>query len=202
MKLSIFTIIIIGWVGNLQAQYFDKTYSLALDINKPISNTDYVSQVSARGFKFGYREMISEKLFGGVDFNNTTYNRHKPRQTYYNGTSAITTDVFNYAYSYGLTLSVDYFFKTEQRLMPYAGLGIGASYISYRQYFNVYRNENDSWGVLLRPQGGILFRVKEDSGWAFQAALHYDYSSTKSKDFGLDALHNIGFQVGVIILDW
>jgi outer membrane protein W len=168
----------------------------------PLSNTNYVNQVSARGFKFGYREMISEKVFAGVDFTNSTYTRHKPRQTYTNGTSAITTDLFNYAYSYGLTLSGDYFFKTEQRFMPYAGLGVGASYINYRQYFNVYAYQGDGWGVLVRPQAGIIYKLKDDSKWAFQAAVHYDYSSAKNEDLGLEAFNNVGLQVGIIILDW
>lgn len=202
MKQLLFIIIFLVLINQAQAQYFDKTYSLALDVNVPLTNTDYVNKVSARGFKFGYREMINEKLFGGVDFTNSTYTRHIPRQTYTNGTSATTTDLFNYAYSYGLTLSVDYFFKTEQKFMPYAGLGVGASYMNYRQFFNVYSNQSENWGVLVRPQGGFLYKLKEDSRWAFLAGIHYDYSSAKSKDFALDAFNNIGVQVGVIILEW
>lgn len=202
MRGSLFIIIFLGLIDPLQAQYFDKTYSLALDVNVPLGNTDYVNRVSARGFKLGYREMINEKLFGGVDFTNSTYTRHVPRQTYTNGTNALTTDLLNYAYSYGLTLSFDYFFNTEQKLMPYAGLGVGASYMNYRQFFNVYSKQNENWGVLVRPQGGVLYKLKEDSRWAFLAGVHYDYSSAKSKDFGLDAFNNIGVQVGVIMLEW
>jgi len=203
MRLPVLILLVfVGVFGNAQAQYFDKTYSLALDVSAPLSNTNYVNEISARGFRFGYREMISERVFGGIDLNNNTYTRHKPRRTYTNGSSAITTDLFNYAYVYGLTLSGDYFFKTEQRFMPYAGLGVGASYISYRQFFNVYSNQGDSWGVLVKPHGGFIYRLKEDSGWAFQVALHYDYSSAKSEELGLDAFNSIGIQVGVIILDW
>jgi len=192
----------LGLVNPLRAQYFDKTYSLALDVNVPVANTDYVNQASARGFKFGYREMINENLFGGVDFTNSTYTRHIPRQTYTQGTSATTTDLFNYAYGYGLTLSMDYFFNTEQKFMPFAGLGVGASYIDYRQFFNVYSSQDESWGVLVRPQGGFVYRPKEASRWGFIAGIHYDYSSAKSKDFDLGAFHSIGAQVGIIMLEW
>ncbi|GAB1444833.1 MAG: hypothetical protein KF860_13110 [Cyclobacteriaceae bacterium] len=202
MKYSLFIILFFGIVNQMHAQYFDKTYSVALDINVPVTNIDYVNKVSARGFKLGYREMINEKLFGGVDFTNSTYTRYIPRQTYTNSTNATTTDLFNYAYSYGLTLSFDYFFKTEQKFMPYAGLGVGASFMNYRQFFNAYSNQDENWGVLVRPQGGFLYKLKEDSRWAFLAGIHYDYSSAKSKDFGLDAFNNIGVQVGVIMLEW
>ncbi|MFZ1808646.1 MAG: hypothetical protein WAU36_15545 [Cyclobacteriaceae bacterium] len=202
MKKGLFIIILLGWMSSLKAQYFDKTYAVALDVNVPLSNTDYVNQVSARGFKLGYREMINEKFFGGVDFTNSTYTKHIPRQTYNNGANAITTDLFNYAYSYGLTLSFDYFFNTEKKLMPYAGLGVGASYMSYQQFFNVYSNKNESWGVLVRPQGGFLYKLKEDARWAFLGGIHYDYSSAKSKDFDLGAFNNVGVQVGIIVLEW
>ncbi|MEQ8424496.1 MAG: hypothetical protein RIA63_07285 [Cyclobacteriaceae bacterium] len=202
MRLLFLSLLLVGLMPQLQAQYFDKTYSLALDVNVPLSNTDYVDNISARGFKFGYREMITEKLFGGIDFTNSTYTKHVPRTTYNNGNRAITTDLFNYTYDYGLTLSFDYFLKTEQHLMPYVGLGVGASYLSYKQFFNVYTSEANSWGVLVRPQAGVLWRPRDDSSWAIQGAIHYDYSSAKSEELELGAFHNLGLQIGVIFLNW
>lgn len=182
------------------AQYFEKAYSVGWNINTPLTNKDYVDNVSVRGFRFGYREFINENFSVGVDFNNATFDEHKPRQTFTVPGSSITTDLFNYSYHYGLTLSGEYFFKTEQRLMPFAGVGIGASFIDYQQYFNVYVNESNDWGVLVRPQGGVLYRIKDT--WALQAAVHYDYSSVKAEALGLDAASNLGFLIGVVFLDW
>lgn len=193
---------ILGLGNQAQSQYYDKTYSVSLDINTPLSNTDYVDQISGRGFKLGYREMINERFFAGFDFSNATFTKHKPRQTYSNGTNSVTTDLFNYTYNYGLALSGEYYFRIENRIMPFAGFGIGASYIKYKQFYNVYANKSDSWGVLVSPHAGIQFRIKDDSKWALLTALHYDYSSAKNKDFDLDAFHNIGIQVGVVFLSW
>ena len=201
-RLTIAAIIIFGCNSIGYGQYFDKTYSVALDINAPLSNTDYVSQISARGFKLGYREMINDRFFAGFDFNNTSFTKYRPRRTYSNGTGAITTDLFNYTYNYGLVLSGEYYFRVEQRIMPFAGIGVGASYIKYKQFFNVYSNQSDSWGVLVRPQAGVQLRLKDDSKWAFQAALHYDYSSAKNKDFDLGSFSSVGVNVGIIILTW
>ena len=194
---AIFGALTIGY-----SQYYDKTYLVALDVNQPLSNTDYVSQISARGFKLGYREMINDRFFAGIDFNTTSYNKYKSRRTYSSGTGAVTTDLFNYAYTYGATLSGEYYLKVEQRIMPFVGFGIGASYIKYSQFFNVYTNQSDSWGVLLRPQGGVQIRIKDDAKWAFQAALHYDYSSAKNKDFELGSFSAVGFHIGVLVLSW
>lgn len=201
-RITLVGIILLGCSRMSFGQYYDKTYSVALDITAPLSNADYVSQISARGFRLGYREMINDRFFAGFDFNNSSYTKYKPRRTYSNGTGAITTDLFNYAYNYGITLSGEYYFKVEQRVMPYAGLGVGASYIKYKQFFNVYTNQSDSWGVLVRPQVGVQIRLKEDSKWAFQAALHYDYSSAKNKDFDLGSFSSVGVNVGIIMLSW
>lgn len=195
-------LMIFGWSGISYSQYYDKTYSIALDINAPLSNTDYVNKISARGIKVGYREMINERVFGGIDLNNTTYTSYEPKQTYSSGTSAVTTDLFNYAYSYGITLIGEYYFKVEQRIMPFAGFGLGASYIKYRQFYNVYSNQSDSWGILVRPHAGVQIRLKDDSKWAFQAVIHYDYSSAKNKDFELGSFNTVGVQVGVVMLSW
>lgn len=193
---------IVGLSSPAFAQYYDKTYSLSWDINAPLSNTDYVDKISSRGFKLGYREMINERIFAGIDFSNTTFTKNKPRKTYTNAANSITTDFFNYTYYYGLALSGEYYFKIERRIMPFAGFGIGASYIKYKQFYNVYANQSDSWGVLVRPHAGIQFRIKDDSKWALQTSLHYDYSSAKNKDFDLGTFHNIGIQVGVVFLTW
>lgn len=202
LRILLLTLVIFAFNTGGNCQYYDKTYLVALDLNVPLSNTDYVSQISARGIKVGYREMINERLFGGIDFNATSYKKYKPRRTYSNGTGAITTDLFNYAYTYGATLSMEYYFKTEQRIMPFASFGIGASYIKYSQFFNVYSNQSDSWGVLLQPQAGVQIRLKDDSRWALQAAVHYGYSSAKNSDFNLGSFSNVGAQIGILILSW
>lgn len=199
---NLFFIILMGLSHVVFGQYFDKTYGVSLNVNAPLSNTEYVSNVSARGFRLAYREMINEKLFGGIDLTNSSLTEHKPRQTYTSGSSAITTDIFNYTYNYGATLTIDYLLNTEKKLMPYAGLGVGASFVRYQQYYNVYTSQSDGWGVLIRPQLGVLYRLRENSSWAFQAAFHYDYSSAKSEELALGSFSLIGLQVGFVVLDW
>jgi hypothetical protein len=184
---------------------FDHFFFLSWDNNTPLSNKDFISQASNLGAKLGYRKRINEddKLWAGADFGWAVYRQYIPTQTYTSGTQSVTTDLYNYAYNYSLTLNVDYFFLPMEKLfVPYAGVGIGAAYDKFAQYFNIYGTDATSWGFLVRPEAGILIGFKENSSWRLKAAYHYDYASNTSTDFAYKNFTNVGFQVGIVKMAW
>lgn len=184
------------------AQEYDRLFSLNLDINQPLSNTDFIGNTSGRGFKIGYRQILNEHFLVGADINSATFNDYAPRQTYVTETGALTTDFYRYAYTYGLNLSGDYLFFPDKRFQTFAGLGIGASYIDYTQYYNVFSASDKKWGVLIRPEAGAILRLGKYSSWGIQGVLHYDFSSAKSPDFGYSNFMNVGIQIGVVFFSW
>ena len=184
---------------------FDKFFFLSWDNNTPLSNKDFISQSSSLGTKFGFRKRINEedKLWVGGDFGWAVYKQYVPTNTYTSGTQSITTDLYNYAYNYSLSANIDYFFLPMEKIfLPYAGLGIGAAYDKFAQYYNVYGSSGTSWGFLVRPEAGILIGFKENSPWRIKAAYHYDYASNTSTDFGYKNFTNMGFQVGLVKMAW
>lgn len=184
---------------------FDHLLFLSWDNNTPLSNKDFITQASSLGTKLGYRKRINEedRLWVGGDFGWAVYKQYIPTQTYTSGTQSVTTDLYNYSYNYSLTLNVDYFFLPMEKLfVPYAGVGIGAAYYKFAQYFNVYSAEASTWGFLARPEAGILIGFKENSAWRIKAAYHYDYASNTSTDFGYKNFMNMGFQVGIVKMAW
>lgn len=184
---------------------FDHFFFLSWDNNTPLSNPDFISQASSLGTKFGYRKRINDedKLWVGGDFGWAVYKQYIPTQTYTSGTQSVTTDLYNYAYNYSLSLNVDYFFLPMEKVFcPYAGLGLGVAYDKFSQYFNVYGADATTWGFLARPEVGILIGFKENSPWRIKAAYHYDYASNTSTDFGYKNFTNTGFQVGLVKMAW
>lgn len=188
--------------GSASAQFYDKMFFVGWNFNTPLVNRDFIEKPSSRGARVGYRELIREQWAIGVDLTWATFDDYEPRQTYYNQNSTLTTDFTNYANNYGALLTADYYFFTERKVMPYAGLGAGLAYNSYKVYYNVYSGGDNSFGLMLRPQAGVWIKFNERKNWAFNAGVHFDYSTAKSSDLGYKNFLNAGFEIGVVFLDW
>ena len=174
--------------------------------NIPLSSTDFIDNTSARGAKIGYRMFFGRdrRFSAGVDFNWAQYDQYKPRETFVNESGAITTDYFNYIYQYGLTASSQYYFPLGEndRFFPYVGLGLGANRNEYTVYYNIYTDVDKAFGFLARPEAGILVRVGSRRKMGVMAAVHYDFSTNKSDAVDYSNFSTVGFQLGIMMLQW
>lgn len=181
----------------------EKYFYFAVDVNKPMSNTEWIDKTSAHGFRIGYRGFINDKFSAGLDVGTTTFEQYNPTETSQNGNWTITTDYFKYVYSYSATLSGQYNFAVGDRetFFPYVGLGLGANNNQYVIYYNIYQDTETSWGFLARPEAGVLVRIGRRGTFGVMGAVHYDYSTNQSKKFNYDNFSTVGFQIGVVFLD-
>ncbi|HEX7016517.1 MAG TPA: outer membrane beta-barrel protein [Cyclobacteriaceae bacterium] len=183
------------------AQDFDRYFYLAWMPNKPLSNTSWIDEGTGKGVRFGYRKMINDKFAAGFDYTWATYDKYFPTSSFVDGTRTITTDYFNYVYSYGLTVSGQYFLPfTRDWVMPYVGLGLGASLNRYFQYYNIYTDDDRKWGFLGRPEVGVLFPF--GGKWGAMVAAQYTFSTAKSEYFGYDDFNSVSFNVGVVLMSY
>lgn len=186
----------------LHGQDFDKIVYFSWDVNKPLSNTEWVGETSARGIKAGYRRLFNDTFMAGVDLSWATYDEYKPTTTFEYSNGALTTDYFNYIYSYRVTISGDYILpvNTKDRLLPFIGFGIGAALNSYATYYNIYRDRENTWGFLLSPRAGAVFPFSNKIG--LLGAIHYDFSTNKAESLGYDNFSSIGVQIGITLLSY
>ena len=196
----IFLLIFLTSSSALFAQ--QKYFYLSLDANKPLSNTEWIEDISFSGGKIGYRGFITPNFSAGLDLGWSNFDQYEPTSTKQNATGAITTDYFHYIYSYSAVVSGQYYLKDEEedRLFPYAGLGLGASTNEYVLYYNIYEDAERSWGFLARPEIGLLFRFTERGSMGIMAAVHYDYSTNKSEKFSYNGFSGFGFQLGIMAM--
>jgi hypothetical protein len=197
-----YILVLIAFFGSGLALAQEKYVYLNLDITKPLSNTGWIEDVSLRAGKLGYRGFIRPNFSAGLDLGWANYDQYEPPVTKQNPTGAITTDYFHYIYSYSGVISGQYYFKQEDedRLFPYAGLGLGATTNEYVLYYNIYEDAERSWGFLARPEIGLLFRFTERSQLGIMAAIHYDYATNKSEKFAYDNFSALGFQIGIMAM--
>jgi hypothetical protein len=188
--------------GQASAQYFDKLFFLSWTANTPLANKDFVGSPTARGARIGYREILQERVTIGVDLTMATYDQHVPRQTYYSQGSAFTTDFTNWVNTYGATISSEYLFFQDRRLMPYAGIGLGVAYNSYKIFYNVFNSQDNALGFLARPRVGAWYRFSDRSAWGINVAIHCEYSTTRSDQMGYKYFLNPGFEIGLVHLNW
>lgn len=177
---------------------YDRSLSFALDINLPMTNTDYIKSATAKGLRIGYRERMSDGFYMGVDFNYAGYSDYAPRQTYYNETGAVTTDFYKYASSFGATLSGEYQFRSDKRVMPFVGLGAGVTYNSYKVFYNIFEESDSGWGFLLRPEAGAIVKFGKRGVWGLVSSVHFDYATVKSDKFSYQNFTNLGLRTGLV----
>lgn len=187
---------------------FDRYYFFNWDINKPLSNKDFVSDQSSLGTRLGFRTRLTEedRLWAGGDFSWVVYKQYVPYATYpdpSSPTGSISTDLYNYSYNYSITANIDYLFlSVDKVVVPYGGLGLGLAYDKFAQYFNIYGGSANSWGLMVRPEAGVLIGFGTNTSWRAKIAAHYDYATNNSNDFGIKGFSNFGLQFGIVKMAW
>lgn len=178
-------------------------YYVALDVNTPLSNRDWIGSTSAQGLKAGIRKFINPKFSAGLDLAFTSFNQYVPEETVQTGTGAFTTDYFRYIYNYSFAATGQYNFKVGdgETFFPYAGIGLGANSNQYVLYYNAYEDADQSWGFLARPEAGMLIKFTKRNAVGAILGVHYEYSTNKSELFDYNNFSAIGFQVGIMFLD-
>ncbi|HCW07849.1 MAG TPA: hypothetical protein DGG95_10860 [Cytophagales bacterium] len=184
---------------------FDHFFFFSWDTNKPLSNTDFVGSTSSLGTRLGFRKRINnvDQIWAGADLGWSVYKEYFPYQTYTSGTKSVSTDFYDYAVNLNLTASIDYFFLPMDKIVnPYVGLNLGVAYDKFSYYYNIYGASNGTFGLLLRPEAGLLVGFGKNSPWRLKGAIHYDYSTNSDKDTGYKNFSNIGLQIGIVKMAW
>ncbi|GIV37990.1 MAG: hypothetical protein KatS3mg032_2369 [Cyclobacteriaceae bacterium] len=183
----------------LQAQPADGAFGITLNILNP-TYTDYVGKTST-GFRLGYTRFKSDKFGWGFDAAYNTLNDYVPRQTYEYPGGAITTDIFNYMYYFTLMLNGQYYYRPSGRLVPYAALGAGLSVTRYTLFYNVYQEGDEKVGWALRPEAGLVFRVREYSALGLKGAVSWEYAGNKSTLYNIDNFSGFTVQAGIVLFN-
>lgn len=188
--------------GQFVGSYYDKFFGAGPVLSMPLSNRGFIDNQSLRGVRFFYREIITDRVSAGFDFSYSAYDDYLPPKVYNNGLNAVYTDIYNSVEQYGLTLSGEYNFKPESKIMPYVGFGAGMSYSTYSIYYNIYSDNEKKWSGLIRPYTGVAYRFSDKSPWAIFTTFSLDHSFAKAPDYDYKGFSAFNMQLGMVFLDW
>jgi hypothetical protein len=184
--------------GNHTPAFYSEFFGLSWDVNVPINN-NFTNKTSLDGFQVDYRKMIKPDLSVGLEINWAAYDQYYPRKTYQVQNGAVTTDFYSYMYTFPMALNVHHYFHVNNKIFPYAGLALGATYAEMELYYNTYVTTDYNWGFLVRPELGAILKFEENSPYGLLIGARYSYSTNKQSNFKINGISSIGFQLGFVI---
>lgn len=198
-SILFFLLITLSLAG--KAQQHSSAFHLGWNTLVPFSDKDFTGNTSTAGVRIGYTKFIGERFGFGFEAGYSTLDDYVPLTTYLYEDGAITTDIYNYLYYYTVMVNGQYYFAQGGRFMPYASLGMGVAFSEYKIFYNVYQEADNTTGFAVRPEAGVLFKIKERSGFGLKAALGFDYATNKSDYFATKNLSGFNFQLGFVLLN-
>jgi hypothetical protein len=202
--LSLFALLLIG-AADVRAQdagtsydpVFESFFTFDWEISVPASD-QFVDATSTTGGRLEYRKMLDNNFSLGFDVSWNSFYKYQPYQTYHlNSTTDITTDLYKYNYTLPLALTAHkYFSVAGGHVVPFAGLGLGATYCRPSVFFNIYELYEENWGFLVRPEVGAIVKLGSTGDWGILAGARYSYSTNKETSFKIDKLKALSFQLG------
>ena len=189
--------------SNIHAQTPDKNLAgISWEIGFPGNNKNFLSKTSLSGGRIEYRHFINEDFSVGGFLDWNSYYQYFPSATYTNNeqTQAVTTDMYRYIYTLPFGVNVHHYFKTGKAIRPFIGLALGAQYAEQKLYYNIFYREAKNWGVLVRPELGVIIKPNPLSAFGLLLGGSYSYATNENADYGFNSLQSFNIQVGVVFI--
>ena len=206
-KLLVFLLVLVLGAGASNAQemgakssssgfIFDQFFTFAWDVSMPTGDNKFLEDVSFAGGKMEYRKMVGNHLSVGLDLTWNSYKEYFTYQSFHvNSTTDVTTDLYKFNYTLPMAVTIHNYFGNNGKVIPFAGLGVGALYCKPSLFFNIYEIYEENWGFLVRPEVGVLIKTDGDLGILLGA--RYSMSTNKESSFKIDNLQSLDFQLGL-----
>ena len=170
---------LLGTISNMNAQSIT---NISYSIGFPTGQfSDYIGEPSFRGFHIGYAKFIKPDLTVGFNVGWNVFYKSKAYDTYNQGTASFSGKQYRSNNSVPVTGNVNYYFKQNEKINAYAGMGLGLVYNRKNTDMYVYTLEEESWNFGLQPELGLEYKV--DSRYSITAAGKY-YYCFESGDIG------------------
>ncbi|EJG00319.1 outer membrane beta-barrel protein [Flavobacterium sp. F52] len=171
MKKIIASLMLLGTISlSAQNSVVNVAWSLGFSTG---DLSDYISDVSARGFSLSYARFVKPELTVGFSTGWNVFHSSLAYDTYTEGTSSLSGKQWRTNNAIPILANANYYFKKSDKINSYAGMGIGMVYNRRNTDMYIYTLEEESWNFALQPEIGLEYKI--DSKVALTAAGKYYY---------------------------
>jgi len=187
-------LLILTIVISSQAVLAQGNFVISYPISFPMGDLkDYIGATSFRGISLEFNKRVKPTLDVGIEASWHVFYERSDTKAYTNETATITGIQYRYTNAVPLLAQFKYLKEAGSgKAHPYAGLGIGTTYVERATDLGLYRITNNAWQFCLRPELGV--QVKAGYGASFMLGVKY-YANFAAKDLeGQSYLSiNVGF---------
>ena len=201
LSVKVLTLIAIAMAFTLpgRAQTSDSFYSnIDWQFNFPISNS-FADKASGWGMNFEGGYYLTDNFAIGAFLAYHSNHKYIPRQTISLGdNSSINTDQQHTQFQLPFGVAGRYTFNREGMFQPYISVKAGPQYARLKSTFNVFENDDNTWGFYVSPEIGMNIFP-----WVYRPGIHvaayYSYATNKGSvlTYDVDGMSNFGLRLGI-----
>jgi len=181
-------------VSDASAQRLKLNVNYGIGIPATSSLKDYVSKTSLRGWNANLLYEVNDQLSLGLGVGMQSFYERYPRAVYKTAEGDLSAVLTNTVSAMPVLVQGQFNLLPEATIQPYIGLGIGANFASYSQYFGEFSNSRSKVGFAARPEAGINIPVGKYKESSIVIGGSYNYLPFKQEN--LSNLNNIGLHAG------
>jgi opacity protein-like surface antigen len=163
MKKILYIFLILSGIATTQVNAQQRFFSLQYSIGFGSGDVgDFISSASFRGISMEFREMVTPQIGVGGEVGWNVFYERRAYDSYTSGAQTLTGVQYRYINAVPILAAVDYYFKPEEKINPFVGLGIGTLYNKRNTDMNLYTIETDVWQFALRPEAGVRVMASDN----------------------------------------
>jgi outer membrane protein len=191
MKKSFIIILLsaIAFSGFAQTNVTALQYSVGFGVG---NMHDFISPASFRGFTVDYRHLVRPNLGVGIDIGWNVFYDEIPDDIYEYKNLTYSGKQWRYSNEFPMLAAVDYYVNKNDKIIPFAGFGLGTMYSLQNTDMSVYTFEKDAWHFAIRPEIGLIYKAAPGVGVMLASKYYYGFKAGDLESQGYLTV-NFGF---------
>jgi hypothetical protein len=194
-KIILISLITLAGIGTAFSQTI---WTLSYEPATPIGDMrNFIETSTLRGLSGSGSWFVTEKITVGLDIQWTEFYEKEDRFTWHIDGAAVTANAWKEFYIWSFYANSKYYFldEDEHKILPYAGLGVGVSYIDQNAQIGAYEFKETSWKFAVAPEFGARIPMGIERSWGLNLKLRYQIAIYDKYD--INPLQYLNYSFGV-----